>query len=157
MGSGNIIFWQMNWMGEVLDVASESLMTVCQGLDNLDSFTQQLTVNQMIKIKEVCVSPTSPDKLIFTPSRDGRFNIKAYLGQIIASRPKLNWTNTVWNPFTTHRVNAFMWRLYQGGLPLDVNIQAKGIMLASKCICCVEAKRETLPHLFLESDLAKEV
>lgn len=132
VGSGQILFWQMNWMGEVLDAASDSLMTVCQGLENLDSLQHQITANQMVKIKEVCVLPTSQDKLIFTPSRDGWFNIKAYLGQIIAVRPNQNWTNIVWNPLMTPRVNAFMWRLYQGAFPLDENIQAKGITLASK-------------------------
>lgn len=141
VGSGQILFWQMNWMGEVLDAASDSLMTVCQGLENLDSLQHQITANQMIKIKEVCVLPTSQDKLIFTPSRDGWFNIKAYLGQIIVVRPNQNWTNIVWNQLMTPRVNAFMWRLYQGAFPLDENIQAKGITLASKWTCCVRRKK----------------
>lgn len=147
----------MNWMGEVLDANSESLITVNQGIEVLESMQQQLTEEQIYKIKEVCVRPSLPDKLIFTPSRDGRFNTKAYLSQVLAVRPYQTWTNTVWNPFTTARVNAFMWRLYQRALPVDDNIQAKGIILASKCTCCMEAKRETLTHLFLESDLAKEV
>lgn len=76
MGSGQILFWQMNWMGEILDATSTSLMTMQQGLESLGDIPYRITEEQMGKIKEISV----PDKLIFTPSRDGRFNIKAYLG-----------------------------------------------------------------------------
>lgn len=79
-GSGQILFWQMNWMGEILDATSTSLMTMQQGLESLGDIQYRIAEEQMGKIKEICVAPSVPDKLIFTPARDGRFNIKAYLG-----------------------------------------------------------------------------
>lgn len=109
------------------------------------------------RINEVYLIPNLPDTLIFTHAADGRFNIKIYLEQVIAACPNMEWTNLVWNSFTTPRVNAFMWRLYHNALSVDENVQAKAIILASKCVCCGLAHRETVLHLFFESDIAKEV
>lgn len=40
---------------------------------------------------------------------------------------------------------------------MDERIQSRGVSLVSKCCCCVTSERETLNHLFIQSDLAKEV
>lgn len=50
-----------------------------------------------------------------------------------------------------------MWRLYQRALPVDDNIQAKGVVLSSKCVCCGSPHQESMNHLLVESDLAHEV
>lgn len=40
---------------------------------------------------------------------------------------------------------------------MDERLQSRGVSLVSKCCCCVTSERETLNHLFIQSDLAKEV
>lgn len=80
--------------------------------------------------------------------------------------------NLTWRKLA--RVNAFMWRLdmelvhhspsecfnvpsFQQALPVDDIIQVKGVVLASKCVCCVSSHRETVNHLLIESEIAQEV
>lgn len=38
-----------------------------------------------------------------------------------------------------------------------MNTQKKGINLASKCACCFKPKTESVDHVFVASDIAKEV
>lgn len=130
---------------------------VCQGLENISSLQHLLKVEQIEKINKVWLDGNLPDTLIFTSSLDGKFRIRTYLNCILEKQPIQPWTITIWNKFTTPRVNAFMWRLVRKALPVDEKIQSKGIMLASKCAYCVAARVETIQHLFFESDLAKKV
>lgn len=77
-----------------------------------------------------------------------------YIAATRESNPEVVWDRVVWNKFTPFRINCFMWRLFQNALPVDANIQTKGIALASRCVCCANPKLETMDHLFINSDIA---
>lgn len=97
------------------------------------------------------------DKLVCTLTPTGKFSVPLYIHTLRANRPKKNWTDRVWNKFIPFRVNAFMWKIFSGALPVDNNIQKRGIALPSKCVCCANPKSETTEHLFLQSDIARSL
>lgn len=105
-----------------------------------------------MKIQSVVLDENEDDHLIFTP---GNFQVKEYLNQILAVRLHVQWSDTIWNSYTSQRVNALMWRLFRNALPIDDAIKKKGITLASRCCCCVQPTSEIIHHLFITSDMAR--
>lgn len=48
-----------------------------------------------------------------------------------------------------------MWRLLKEAIPVNDNIQRRGISFISKCSCCSNFRQETMGPLFLHSELAQ--
>ncbi|XP_058071103.1 uncharacterized protein LOC131220151 [Magnolia sinica] len=74
-------------------------------------------------------------------------------------RSKVNW---VWHAKLPPKISTFVWKLLHNAIPIDYNIQSRGISLASMCVCCNDSQthcpsKETLPHLFLYGKLASAV
>lgn len=86
-----------------------------------------------------------------------KFSVPNYVNMMRIHGPKKDWTDLVWNKFTHFRVIAFMWKVFWGALPVDRNIQRRGIHLVSKCVCCSYPTVETKEHLFIHSDIARYI
>lgn len=114
-----------------------------------------LSTAQIKMVETIVLEETEEERLLFSHSPNGKFKVKEYLKQRRSPCSNIPWTEIIWNPYTSKRVNAFMWMLFLEALPVDERIQARGISLVSKC-CCVIPERETLHHLFIQSELAKE-
>lgn len=102
-------FWTDNWSGEVLDPASNSRLTVREALLDLNMVRSDLSEAQVQEVETIVLEE---DRLLFTPSPNGKFKIKDYLKHRRSPGPKIPWTEIIWNSFTPKRVNAFMWRLF---------------------------------------------
>lgn len=61
-----------------------------------------------------------------------------------------------WNQFLPLNLSVFMWKLLNGGVPVDAAIKQLGIPLPSKCICCSVGQQERAPHLFWSSELVNK-
>lgn len=157
IGKGDISFWCSNRIGEILKASFDEEVTVKQGLDNIKNFAHILTYEQLDRIRLVELDPTEDDKLIFSQNGSGKFSTATYLEACRVARPEVAWATMIWNRFTPYRVKALMWQVFHDALPVDINIQRKGINLASKCVCCHSPSQETLHHLLIHSELATNV
>lgn len=63
----------------------------------------------------------------------------------------------MWHNTLPPKISTFMWKLMRHALQIDSRIIGKGIQIASKCHCCKNNSLETLSHLFLQSEIAREV
>lgn len=155
VGEGKISFWKDNWLGTILDRTSSANITVREGLNELAKWKPALTDEQWREAKSVVLDDHARDELWCTLTPNGKFSVAEYVKSCRHPRPKKDWIDTVWNKFTSFRVNAFSWRVRRGALPMDRNIQTRGIPFVSRCVCCCSPKIETLDHLMLNSDIAR--
>lgn len=157
MGQGRISFWKANWLGTVLDRTNSSNITVREGLQEIDKRKPALTDDQWNHAKSVIIDEQAKDELWCTLTPTGKFSVAEYVKHYRNPRPKKEWTDVIWNKFSTFRVNAFSWKVWRGAIPADANIQRRGVPFSSRCVCCSSPKVETLEHLLLHSEIAKGV
>lgn len=155
VGRDDISFWRTNWCGVVLNPNINGALSVREGIHILPQLEDILTSDQYSRIKMVELDLNEDDQLIFSLTVTGKFSIQRYIAESRADHHEVGWARYAWKDFTPARANAFMWRIFQNALPVDSNIQRKGISLASICVCCSRPAFETLDHQFIHSDLAK--
>lgn len=51
------------------------------------------------------------------------------------------------------KVSIFLWRILHRALPTNDNVSRVGIPLASKCVCCISPKYESMEHLFIHGNM----
>ncbi|XP_058075655.1 uncharacterized protein LOC131224123 [Magnolia sinica] len=100
-----------------------------------------------------------PDAPFWPHSPSGAFSVSSAWSVSRSSEPRRSWARCIWHGSIPPQMSNFLWRPLNNAIPVDSAIQARGIPLASKCVCCqaTPAQRyvvETLPHLLLESELA---
>lgn len=79
---------------------------------------------------------------------------------MVFSRQRRNQLSTfkfLWHIGIPLKWSIVVWKVLHGKLPFDLNLQHKGIHLASKCICCSNPSVESLNHVFVGSDFAQKV
>lgn len=94
VGRGDITGRQIGW-GKFLDRSSLSQLTVREGIQKLNSIRDGLIESQLEKIQAVVLDVTEEDRLIFSPSLHGKFQVSTYLKQIVAVRPHVPWTDII--------------------------------------------------------------
>lgn len=124
---------------------------------NFQEIQSVLTEDQWARVRFVELDSQEVDKLIFSHTNSRKFSIAKYTAASRVATPEIVWSRYVWNRSSSHRANAFMWKVFHIALPVDRNIQGKGIVLASKCMCCTSPTTETLEHLLIHSELATDV
>lgn len=144
-------------MGEILDRTNSSNILVKDGLAEMERWKQALTDDQWNQAKMVVIDEHENDKLMCTLTPSGTFSVPEYVKEFRISGGKKIWSDWVWNTFTSFRTNAFMWKVFRGAIPVDTNIQSRGVPLVSMCICCSHPTAESLEHLLLHSDMARIV
>lgn len=157
VGQGTISFWKDNWLGMILDRTNSSDITVCEGLQEIDKWRPSLTDEEWSKAKLVVLDDHVQDELKCTLSASGKFRIADYVKNFRNTQPKKEWADIVWNKYTSFRVNAFTWRMLRGAIPVDQNVQRRGIPFSSMCVCCKKPNIGTLDHLIIHSDVARVV
>lgn len=65
------------------------------------------------------------DKLLCLLTGSEQFSVSECINQFRARHPKKDWMDMVWNKITPFRVNAFLWKVFRGALPVDNNIQSR--------------------------------
>lgn len=62
----------------------------------------------------------------------------------------------IWNPAIPHKISIFLWKCMHSIIPLEDQLQLKGIKIASICRCCYN-QSESFNHLFIGGTLAKSI
>ncbi|KAL6558471.1 hypothetical protein OROMI_018821 [Orobanche minor] len=105
----------------------------------------------------ICSFPTSPNGIqpVWTLSSNGLFNFKSSWEFSRKKKPPDNILRFCWNPLMTPTISVFMVRVFNNWLPTPEGLARRGIMATNACYCCDGV--ESLPHLFLNGPVAKEV
>lgn len=157
IGKGDVSFWNTNWCGEILHEGFNPGLKVRDGIRDLHNIEHLLTYEQLDKIRIVELAPQEEDKLRFLNTASEKFAMGKYIATLQTDSSLVDWHHRVWNSCIPFRIQAFLWKVYQRALPVDSNVQRRGIQMASKCVCCSEPGRETVDHIFLHSELARSV
>lgn len=144
-------------MGTTLDPTNSSNITVREGLSEIEKWKPALSEDQWNNAQQVVLEDQTPDKLNCTLNAAGKFRVADYVDYCRLRRPKKEWAEIVWKKVTSARVNAFTWKVYRGALPVDSNVQSRGIPIASRCVCCARPTVETLDHLLVNSNMARSM
>ncbi|KAL9685913.1 hypothetical protein QQ045_023367 [Rhodiola kirilowii] len=97
-----------------------------------------------------------PDKLIWTGNNSGTFSAKDYYLSIRKVSPKSTLFGNIWKAWIPPKVSGLVWKFFHQAVPTDDAVKRLGILLPSRCNCCVSPVNETANHLFIRSDVAKE-
>lgn len=109
------------------------------------------------KLNAICIDENQQDMLKFSLSENGKFSTKLYAKHILPQGKKRAWARLIWHTTLPPEVVTFLWKLIRHALPVDSRISTKGVYMASKCRCCKTFSQETISHLFLHSEVAREV
>ncbi|KAL6580790.1 hypothetical protein OROMI_006713 [Orobanche minor] len=105
----------------------------------------------------ICSFPTSPNGVqpLWTLSANGIFNFKTSWEFSRKKKPPDNILRFCWNPLITPTISVFMVRVFNNWIPTPDGLARRGIISNNACYCCDGV--ESLPHLFLNGPVAKEV
>lgn len=53
--------------------------------------------------------------------------------------------------------DIFLWKILRHALPVDTRVQSRGIQVVSGCRCCTARSEESIVHLFLSSQVSRQV
>ncbi|KAF5203460.1 Reverse transcriptase zinc-binding domain, partial [Thalictrum thalictroides] len=97
------------------------------------------------------------DKRVWPHDNSGDFTIKSFVRLCQGDHPKYPLLKRIWSAYIPTKVSFFIWKLLHGAIATDTAIKSCNVSLASRCHCCSLPSIETNHHLFLYSDLAKEL
>lgn len=99
-----------------MDRTNSSNITVREGLQEIEKWKPALTDDQWRNANLVVIDDQVQDKLICTLTASGKFKVAEYVNKFTASRPKKEWSDMVWNKYTSYRVNAFNWSVQRSDI-----------------------------------------
>lgn len=157
VGRGDISFWGVNWIGEILHgpLPCDLSLTLWEAWPILYQLRHFIHPKHHDQLARMNLSPNKTDRLVFTLSVSGDFSSKLYAGEIRTKGVKRPWASKVWLLTLPPKIATFLWKLVRQAVPVDNRLRAKGIQLASRCRCCSGGAMKTINHLFLHSDIAK--
>ncbi|XP_027184008.1 uncharacterized protein LOC113782315 [Coffea eugenioides] len=107
----------------------------------------------VLQVLQVQFDPSKKDSMVWSPSANGLFSVST-AWETIRKRKKICLvTGFIWNAIVPIKLSFFVWRLIHNLLPLEENLQHKGFMLVSKCVCCQSGTESGL-HVFLDGSVA---
>ncbi|KAL0374196.1 UNVERIFIED_CONTAM: hypothetical protein Sradi_3335300 [Sesamum radiatum] len=114
-----------------------------------------LPVDVVRKVADIPFDESSVDSPCWKVSPTGSFNVKTAWDLIRDGRLRRPLLKELWYQTIFPSISIFMWRLIHNFVPVDERLREKGIPIVSKCLCCQQS--ETIPHLFLNSVVIREV
>lgn len=143
VGKGNIFFRTDNWAGQIL-----------RGPLPYDVRQRR----EWVPIPGRITGPNSnEDRLIFMFTDSGDFSTKEYCKLLNPALNKKIWAKWALNSMLPPNIQVFLWKLIRHALPVHCRILSQGVFMVSRCSCWKTYQEESLTHLFLNSELAKEV
>ena len=168
LGKGEISFWQDQWIhGAILidivqpppEIAKVTVREVLTNERDLLGKCKVLLPNHLSgKINEMsCCLASEEDRCIWMANADGKFSLASAwnIGRQKSNFLTLN--NCVWSKYISSKWSIVVWRALRSKLPLDDALQKVGIQLVSKCVCCIQPKRESVSHVFVTNEIARVV
>lgn len=110
------------------------------------------------EIEEQTITLSSnDDKATSILSNDGLFSFKS-CWNLIRARGRISFMwRQIWNANSPKMISFFLWRILHENIACYTMIQMKGIPLASRYHYRVEPSIESIDHLLIRGDIAKEV
>ncbi|KAL9685581.1 hypothetical protein QQ045_023032 [Rhodiola kirilowii] len=108
------------------------------------------------RLRQVTINDNK-DRFVWHPFGKGAFHAGVFWKLSQPSHARVSWSTALWWPWLPAKVSCFLWRISHNILPTDDNVQASGIPLASKCMCCRGSSQESDQHLLFESNWGKEL
>lgn len=158
IGEGKCYFWKDNWLGQPLWYPScpQQDITVREALQNPDFIQEHLSGEQQEQANKIFVNQ-EPDRLVCDLSATGEFSASLVYHDRRVKKEKVHWAKFLWNKVVPPNIGLFMWKLIHHGIPVECNMQKRGVQLASKCYCCNKGEQETVDHVFMHSKLAQQL
>lgn len=114
----------------------------------------------------LCLKPSqtgAPDKLIWLGNISVVYTTKSGYHQaleLIAPAPpapptSVDWKKSIWNLHTSPKLKLFLWKIFQGALPVGESLAARHMGPPQKCSRC--NADESINHLFFHCDFAHNV
>ncbi|MQL86848.1 hypothetical protein Taro_019383 [Colocasia esculenta] len=165
-GDGSSVnFYKDTWIGP------SPLMHVLRGNPSLAQESHNIMINEMVlDINNpvwsfLNVSPsyvhsllsTSQDKFIWAANPHGNFTVKSAYDLASSHGVSRSALTKLWHHAIPPRAAVFAWRLLHRAVPVDSRIVECGVPIVSMCSCCKAHAQESLDHLFIFSDNAKEL
>ncbi|PWA36364.1 Endonuclease/exonuclease/phosphatase [Artemisia annua] len=94
------------------------------------------------------LSPSTPDRLIWSEAPDLSFSVKQARCTIDHHILPIGSTSTLWNRFVPRKVNIFFWRCRLNRLPTRVNLDHKGLDVPSILCSICASQLEDSDHIF---------
>lgn len=91
--------------------------------------------------KLVVIDDLAKDELSCTLSASGKFCVADYVKKFRSPRPKKDWSDIVWNKYTSFLVNAFSWKVMRAAIPVDINVQRRGHIYELK-VCVLQLTKD---------------
>ncbi|XP_019431608.1 PREDICTED: uncharacterized protein LOC109338759 [Lupinus angustifolius] len=165
VGDGrNINFWTDNWLGETLVDALHIPTHLYTSLkakvaDFISGFNWVIPLSLLLRFPEI-ISKTkdipianSRDRFIWQNSSDGILIAKLAYDSLTHSNSPNHWRNNIWFNSIPPSKSFITWRLLNGKMPTDDNLQKRGCYMGSMCCLC-RSNTEGSSHLFLTCPFA---
>ncbi|XP_020266726.1 uncharacterized protein LOC109842236 [Asparagus officinalis] len=166
IGKGNVSFWYDRWHPEfLLDRLSPyedihlKLRDFChEGNWCFENLIPTLGTNVVQALYDHAPRLTEDDDIRhWAPEKSGSFSVKSAWESIRGHYPTIPILADIWSTVTPFSAKLICWKIFHNILPVDMKAQHNGIALASKCVCCLNHKSESIEHLFVDSELAQSL
>ncbi|KAF5193181.1 Ribonuclease h domain [Thalictrum thalictroides] len=161
-GPGNFIPGQENWLGIgclshiLIPMEDKTTLGEAESLGFNLPYLSEDTKEELLEAHQLLKSDGPMDRRVWPHDPSEMFTIKSYKKlSNLGNHPNL--FTKLWKPHIPTKVSIFLWKMLHNALPVDLNIQACHMLMASKCTCCANPNLESINHLFYYSDLATHV
>jgi hypothetical protein len=166
IGRGNISFWHDRWFKGVLlssfakTTVRDSGLTVREALSSPSLWLESISLPSFI-IDEITGYFNALSDVDDLPhwihSQDGNFLLKTSWNLTRKKEVLSLIQGAVWDHMTPIKWSFFSWRCLRFRVPFDHLLSARGIVIISRCACCVSPSCESLDHVLTTSSLATRV
>ncbi|KAJ6813372.1 uncharacterized protein M6B38_143775 [Iris pallida] len=164
---GHIPIWGTNWCGIEIDNPprfryNPNISQTMQSHRVRTRSGRYVDIRQYLSPAATALLATlvftdEPDQVYWTLEHHGEFTTKSYWEYNRHHFRTVAWRNNFWNKYVPPCIGAFLWRLSHNAISVDERLTGIGFKLASKCVCCAMPSRETLDHLFVNSETMKPI
>ena len=147
--------WPTSWGGSDLPCVLVGELYLQNGWD-VARLRQWLPEPLVSMILERQIFPAERDQLVWKGSPSGEFSVSTAWEELRHKRNGSLLCKFIWSSALPKKLSFFVWRLVKNWVPLDDQLQRKGVLLGSRCSCC-ERARETVGHLFGSGPVASVV
>lgn len=151
-------FWGTNWTGAAI-VGPEPMdrrLTVKEGIHILPQLEHLIPQEIQQQILAVMLDPRKDDQLMCTLSDNGTFSTKKIAQLLHVPGNSRRSVKLTCHKSVQPKIATFLWKLCRHAIPVDTRVQSRRVVMASRCRCCANAQVESIPHLFLHSQVARE-
>ncbi|CDP18963.1 unnamed protein product [Coffea canephora] len=165
LGKGLIDFWQDRWctalpLAQLLGLSNTPDVLVgelyLQSGWDVARLKSWLPEHYVARILELQIFPDLKDHMVWEGSPSGEFSVLSTMEALRQKRSTSMVSRYIWGTALPKKISFFVWRLVRQWVPLDEQLQRKGVHLGSRCSCC-EGASETVGHLFVSGPVAESV